>query len=134
MALRPALFWIVAALLAAASWRFFGWPGLALAVSVTVFVLLLQVTRALRVMRVAADMPMACVASAVMFQSRLRHGLTMLQVVAATKSLGREVEGGADDWEWCDDGGDCVRLCFEHGRLVRWKLVRPAATIGEPPT
>ena len=122
---RQALFWLLAASLAFFAWRFYGWAGLALALSITVFLLLLQLTRALRVMRVAADMPLGHVPSAVMFQATLRPGLTMLQVVGTTKTLGCKVDAFEDDWLWSDDGGSSVRLHFERGRLARWQLQRP---------
>ena len=56
-------------------------------------------------MRVAADMPLGHVPSAVMFQATLRAGMTMLQVVGKTKTLGRKADDGEDDWLWRDDGG-----------------------------
>ena len=125
--MSPALFWTAAALLSAAAWHFYRWPGVAVVVSATVFALLLQLTRALRVMRVAADRPLGHVSSAVMFQAALRHRMTMLQVVGKTGTLGRAAGDGepVDEWVWCDDGGTCVELHFEHGRLVRWTLTRP---------
>jgi hypothetical protein len=55
----------------------------------------------------------------------LRRGLTMLQIVSRTKSLGRKVEGSDDDWVWTDAGGSSVSLHFERGRLVYWRLDRP---------
>ena len=66
------------------------------------------------------------VPSAVMFQAGLRPGLTMLQVVRTTKSLGRKVDGSDDDWLWADEGGDSVRLHFEGARLATWQLERAA--------
>jgi hypothetical protein len=60
-----------------------------------------------------------------MFNAWLRRGLTMLQVVTKTKSLGRKVGAGEDDWAWTDAGGSSVSLHFERGRLVRWQLERP---------
>ena len=56
---------------------------------------------------------------------KLARGLTMLQIVTRTKSLGRKVEGGEDDWVWHDAGGSSVRLHFERGRLKSWQIERP---------
>ncbi|MGZ5132024.1 MAG: hypothetical protein ACXWCU_01725 [Caldimonas sp.] len=116
---------MLAAALAFASWRAYSWPGLALAASAIVFWLLLQFNRALRVMKSAAGSPLAEIPNAVMFHAGLHAGMTMLQIVAKTKCLGRKVEGSDDDWRWSDPGGSSVRLHFERGRLVRWQIERP---------
>jgi len=116
--------WLLAALFAFAAWRAYGLAGLAFAASAIVFWLLLQFNRAVRVMKNAADSPVGHVASAVMFHAGLARGMTMLQIVTKTKSLGRKVEGSADDWRWSDDGGATVVLHFERGRLARWQLER----------
>jgi hypothetical protein len=88
---------------------------------------MLQLNRTVRVMKVAAQNPLARVPSAVMFQAGLRPGLTMQQIVASTKSLGRKIEGSEDDWLWSDAGGDSVCLHFVSGRLATWQLERAAA-------
>jgi len=116
--------WLLAALFAFAAWRAYGLAGLAFAASTTVFWLLLQFNRAVRVMKNAADSPVGHVASAVMFHAGLERGMTMLQIVTKTKSLGRKVEGSDDDWRWSDDGGASVFLHFERGKLVRWQIER----------
>ena len=123
--MSPIIGWVLAAVLAVASFQAYGWQGLALAVSVIVFWLLLQFNRAVRVMRNAAQRPIGEIPSAVMFNARLETGLTMLQIVTRTKSLGRKVEGSEDDWVWHDAGGSSVELHFERGRLKRWQLRRP---------
>ena len=122
--MNPIVGWVLAAVLAVASFAAYGWPGLALAVSAIVFWLLLQFNRAVRVMKNAAEMPVGEVPNAVMFHARLQRGLTMLQIVQKTKSLGRKVEGSDDDWVWHDAAGDQVELHFERGRLARWSLSR----------
>jgi hypothetical protein len=116
--------WLLAALFTFAAWRAYDWAGLAFAASAIVFWLLLQFNRAVRVMKNAADSPVGHVDSAVMFQAGLAHGMTMLQIVTQTKSLGRKVEGSDDDWRWSDAGGASVFLHFERGRLVRWQIER----------
>ena len=81
--------WFLVAVAFAAGGWYYGWQGLVMAFTVTVFWLLLQFGRALRVMKNAAEAPVGLVTNAVMFQARLRPGLGMLQVVGMTKSLGR---------------------------------------------
>ena len=117
--------WLLAALFAFAAWRAYDLAGLAFAASAIVFWLLLQFNRAVRVMKNAADSPVGHVASAVMFHAGLARGMTMLQIVTKTRSLGRKVEGSDDDWRWSDDGGASVLLHFERGRLRAWHLERP---------
>ena len=118
--------WLLAALFAFAAWRAYGLAGLAFAASAIVFWLLLQFNRAVRVMKNAGASPVGHVASAVMFHAGLRRGMTMLQIVTRTKSLGRKLEGSDDDWRWSDDGGASVVLHFERGRLARWQIERRA--------
>src|SRR4030095_11736212 len=120
--MNPILGWILAAVLAVASFEAYGWPGLALAVSAIVFWLLLQFNRAVRVMKNAAESPLGEIDSAVMFHAKLQAGLTMLQIVTRTKSLGKKVEGSKDDWVWHDAGGSSVTLHFERGRLKTWRI------------
>ena len=118
--------WLLAAVFAFAAWRAYDLAGLAFAASAIVFWLLLQFNRAVRVMKNAAASPVGHVASAVMFHAGLARGMTMLQIVTKTKSLGRKVEGSDDDWRWSDDGGATVELHFDRGRLVRWQIERAA--------
>ena len=126
--------WLLAAVFAFAAWRAYDLAGLAFAASAIVFWLLLQFNRAVRVMKNAAASPVGHVASAVMFHAGLARGMTMLQIVTKTKSLGRKVEGSDDDWRWRDDGGASVVLHFEHGKLVRWGIERaPEPEVGTDP-
>ncbi len=108
------------------AWEMFGGRGVAVAVSALLFLSMLQLNRTVRVMKAAAQNPLARVSSAVMFQAGLRPGLTMLQIVASTRSLGRKIEGTQDDWLWSDAGGDSVCLHFVRGRLATWQLERAA--------
>ena len=123
--MSPILGWALAAALAVASFEAYGWPGLALAVSAIVFWLLLQFNRAVRVMKNAADSPLGEIENAVMFHAKLERGLTMLQIVTRTKSLGKKIDGSDDDWAWRDPGANRVCLHFERGRLRSWQLERP---------
>ena len=123
--MNPILGWALAAALAVASFEAYGWAGLALAVTAIVFWLLLQFNRAVRVMKNAADSPLGEIENAVMFHAKLERGLTMLQIVTRTRSLGKKLEGSDDDWVWHDPGGNRVSLHFEGGRLKSWQLARP---------
>ena len=131
--MNPRLGWLLAAVFAFAAWRAYGLAGLAFAASAIVFWLLLQFNRAVRVMKNAAGSPVGRVASAVMFQAALAHGMTMLQIVSKTKSLGRKVDGSDDDWRWSDESGASAVLHLERGRLVRWRLERAQGTGGAEP-
>ncbi len=123
--MNPWLGWALAAVFSFLAWQQYGARGLAFAVSVIVFWLLLTFNRVVRAMKRAADQPVGHVESAVMFHAGLETGMTMLQIVTKTRSLGRKVEGTDDDWRWSDEGGSDVVLHFEQGRLVRWRIDRP---------
>jgi len=128
--MNPVVGWSLAAAAVAAGWFGYGWRGVALAVSVVAFWLLLQFSRMLRLMRAAAGRPLGLVDSAVMLQSKLAPGMRMLQVVALTGSLGRKLGDDPECFAWHDAGGDRVRLEFSAGRLARWQLERAAADAG----
>jgi hypothetical protein len=129
--LNPRLGGLLAALFAFATWRTYGLPGLAFAVSAIVFWLLLTFNRAIRVMRNAGAAPVGHVPSAAMFHAGLSRGMTMLKIVTETECLGRKIEGSDDDWRWGDESGASVVLHFERGRLVRWQLERAADLDGD---
>ncbi|MGD9834874.1 MAG: hypothetical protein AB7U92_19140 [Piscinibacter sp.] len=124
--MNPWIGWALAALFVALAWQQYGWQGVLFAFTVVVFWLLLQFSRTLRVMRGTAQRPVGHVDSAVMLHAKLKPGLTMLQVVALTRSLGRRLGEGDDDWAWTDDGGSTVRLHFVNGKLAGFELDRPA--------
>ena len=130
--MNPALGWTLAAVALGVGWLGWGWRGIVLAFTVIVFWLLLQFNRALRAMRAAAGRPIGSVASAVMLQSKLRPGMTMLQVVGLARSLGeRLTPDGAprERWRWRDAGNVVVEIAFEGGKVREFELQRPA----EPP-
>ena len=125
---------LVAAALAV-GWRAYGWQGVLLAVTITVFWLLLQFSRALRAMKNAGRAPVGEVASAVMLNAKLQRGMTMLKVIGLTHSLGAKVDGagGGDDvWRWRDGGGSHVTLAFGGGKLANWTLWRPPESTAAP--
>ena len=121
----PRIGWGLAALLTLFAGLAYGIHGLAFAASAVVFWLLLTFSRAMRVMRHAGEAPVGSVPNAVMFHAGLARGMTMLQVLGKTKSLGRKVDGSDDDWRWSDGAGASVVLHFERGRLRAWQLERP---------
>jgi hypothetical protein len=129
--MNPILGWALAALLLAAAWRAYGWQGMAVAASVIVFWLLLQFNRTVRVMKNTGGAPVGHVDSAVMLNAKLQPGMTMLQVVSLTRSLGRKLDPSGDTWAWSDAGGSEVTLHFARGRLSRFVLDRSADV--EPP-
>jgi hypothetical protein len=119
--------WALATAALAAGWFGYGWRGIALALSVIAFWLLLQFSRTLRLLRNAAQLPLGHVDSAVMFNARLSVGLRLPEVIGMTRSLGRKVSGEPEVFAWCDAGGDEVEATFEGGRCTRWQLRRHRA-------
>jgi uncharacterized protein (DUF58 family) len=130
--MNPVAGWGLAVLAIAAGYAGWGWPGVALGITVIVFWLLLQFSRAMRVMRSASQRPVGSVDSAVMLQSRLTAGMSMLQVLPLTRSLGERVgsETEPERWVWRDPAGHAVHTEWRGGKLARWELQRsdtPAA-------
>ena len=89
--------------------------------------MLLNMTRMLLVLRRAAQRPIGTVASAVMLHSRLARGMTLLQVLALTRSLGQRegaTDGESESFRWTDGSGAQVHCTFTHGKLHHWELLR----------
>ncbi|MBX3619561.1 MAG: hypothetical protein KF891_06190 [Rhizobacter sp.] len=126
--MNPILGWALAFVAVIAGWQAYGWQGVVMVVSVIVFWLLLQFSRALRAMKNAASAPKGRVGSAVMLNAKLKAGMTLMQVITLTKSLGDRVSEAPETWAWADEGDSRVTLVFEGGKLQSWQLVRP-----EPP-
>jgi uncharacterized protein (DUF58 family) len=123
--MNPWIGWALAAAALAAGWFGYGWRGVALAVTVIAFWLLLQFNRLVRVMRTASESPVGHIANAVMLHARLQTGLPMAKVIALTKSLGRRVDEASEVYTWTDDGGASVTITFVSGRCASWVLARP---------
>ncbi|EGJ12411.1 MULTISPECIES: hypothetical protein [Rubrivivax] len=119
--------WALAAAAIAAGYVGWGWQGVVLGITVTVFWLLLQFSRALRAMQQAAKRPRASVASAVALHAKLEPGLSMLQVMKLTGSIGEKVGDDPETFAWRDAGGDAVHVAFTGGRVGRWQLLRATA-------
>jgi len=128
MKLRSLLLWLGGAALVALAYRSYGWPGVALVSGGLVFWLLLHFNRVLQALRRAAQRPIGHVDSAVMLNARLKPGVTLLHVLALTRSLGTLQSAKDEQPEifcWTDAGGARVRCEFRNGKLVRHALERP---------
>jgi hypothetical protein len=91
---------------------------------VVVFWLLLQFSRALRVMRLAAQAPVGQVPSAVMLHAKLHPGMPLMAVIKLTRSLGRKVRDEPETFAWRDESGAEVEIEFAGGRCKVWRLTR----------
>ena len=120
--------WVLAAVLMALATTQYGWQGAVMAASVIAFWMLLQFSRALRVLRTAAGRPKGQVESAVMLGTRLRAGMTLAKVLPLTRSLGLSgpADPGHECWRWVDAGGDAITLRFGGGFLLDWTVQRSA--------
>ena len=125
--MSAALGWVLAVVAVALGWVAYGWQGVLLAVSVVVFWLLLQFSRALRVMRLAAERPVGSVDSAVMLHARLHPGMKLLQILPLTRSLGHKVADDPETFVWTDAGGDRVRVTLHKGACSAVQLERADA-------
>jgi hypothetical protein len=130
--LNPIVGWGLAALGIAAGYVGWGWPGVVLGVTVVVFWLLLQFSRSLRVLKKAAGAPVGHVDSAVMLHSKLKVGMTLMQVLVITRSLGCKLGESPERWGWADPGGARVNLEFGDGKLQSWALSRDGAGSERP--
>ncbi len=119
--------WGLAVAAVAAGYMGYGWRGVALAISVIAFWLLLQFSRALRTLRLAASQPVGHVANAVMLHARLQGGMRLPDVLKITRSLGRNVSEQPETWAWADEGGDEVLVVLQAGRVISWELKRAGA-------
>ena len=117
--------WLLAAAALAAGWWGYGWRGVVLAVTGIVFWLLLPFSRTVRLLRQASGAPVGHVASAVMFQARLREGMRLAEVIRLAGSLGRKLKDDPETFGWSDAGDVHVEVEFAAGRCAAWRLVRP---------
>ena len=110
------------------AWRQFGWAGLALAAGGLMMWLLLHFTRLMHILKKAAERPVGHVASAVMLNARLKRGMTLMHVIAMTKSLGElqtPKDAQPEIFCWTDSGASRVSCTFVGGKLQDWTLERP---------
>jgi len=119
--------WALAVVAVGVGYTSYGWQGVALAVTIIVFWLLLEFSRSLRALREAAARPVGVVPNAVMLNARLQRGMHLTRVLKLTRSLGHKLPGDTEGYHWADDGGDEVHVVLDNGRVARWELKRAGA-------
>ncbi|XAH24083.1 glycerate kinase [Xylophilus sp. GW821-FHT01B05] len=122
--------------LLAAAFSSYGWRGVAVVGGGILMWLLLHFTRMMTVLKRASDRPVGYVGSAVMLNAKLKPKLTLLHVVAMTKSLGAQqspVDTQPEVFRWTDGGASFVDCTFQDGRLTRWQLTRPPVSADVTP-
>lgn len=110
------------------AYRSSGWPGVALIAGGLVMWALLNVTRVMQVMKRAAERPIGYVASAVMLNAKLKPGVSLMHVMALTRSIGAlrsRQDEQPEVYRWTDTGGSYVDCTLMDGKLVQWELTRP---------
>ena len=115
------------------AWRQFGWAGIALAAGGVIMWILLHFTRLMHILKKASQRPIGHVASAVMLNAKLKKRMTLMHVIAMTKSLGALQTPKDEQPEiflWTDPGQSSVSCTFVAGKFQEWALTRPAQ---EPP-
>lgn len=129
MNLQKALIPIMAVVLVAAGFHWYGWMGVAVVTGGLVMWVLLHFTRLMTILRRAADRPIGYVDSAVMLNAKLKRGMTLMHVIAMTRSLGQQLspkDMQPERFRWSDSGESHVTCEFQDGKLMVWELVRPA--------
>ncbi len=117
------------------AWRQFGWAGIGLAAGGVVMWILLHFTRLMHILKKAAERPIGHVASAVMLNAKLKKGMTLMHVIAMTRSLGAlqtAKDAQPEIFHWTDAGHSVVSCTFVGGKLQEWSLARPAQDAGLP--
>jgi len=105
-----------------------GGQGLAFFATLAVMWLLLHFTRLIQVLKRAAKNPIGSVGSAVKLNAKLRNKLSLLHVIAMTRSLGElqpAVDSKQEVYTWQDASQSVVRCVFVNGQLQSWSLTRP---------
>jgi hypothetical protein len=115
----------------AGAWHQYKWPGVAVSTGAVVMWILLHFTRMVTVLSRAANRPVGHVASAVMFNAKLKKGVNLMHVIAMTKSLGErlsEENVQPEVFKWADSGDSSVVCTFKDGKLQSWDMSRPQQT------
>ena len=105
-----------------------GWMGVAAVGGGTVMWLLLHFTRLMTVIRRASNQPIGYVGSAIMLNVKLKPKVSLMHVIAMTRSLGQRLSEEGQDPEifrWTDGTDSHVTCEFVGGRLMKWTLQRP---------
>jgi hypothetical protein len=103
----------------------YGWQGLVLGVTIVSFWLLLQFSRFIRVMRIAAEAPMGQIDNAVMLSTKMRLGMKLVELLPLTRSLGNKLSTSPETYAWTDAGEVQLVVVLEQGRVSKWSLLRP---------
>lgn len=115
-------------------YRVHGWGGVALVLGGIVMWVLLNFTRAIKVLQRAAQRPVGECDSAVMLNAKLKPRVNLMHVVALTRALGEQLsakDAQPEIYRWTDNSGSHVTCEFTGGRLVKWELVRPDSAPGQ---
>lgn len=127
---------LACAALLVGAFDFYGWAGVAVAAGALMMWLLLHFTRLMQILKRASTRPVGHVDSAVMLNVKLRPGVTLMHVIAMTRSLG-ELQSDKDVqpelFRWTDGSGSHVTGEFWGGKLKKWVLVRPTPADELPP-
>lgn len=122
--------WLLAVVaLVFGGWRY-GWQGVLVAVTVIAFWLLLDFSRSMRVLRAAAERPVGQVASARQLQTRLRPGLTTVELTRLAGSAGEVLDADVPVLRWSDAYGDAIEVRCPGGRAAQWTLQSGTAAAG----
>lgn len=119
----------------ALAWHRFGWQGVVVVVTALVLWFLLHFNRLMQVLRRAAARPIGHVDSAVMLNAKLKNDVSLMHVIAMTRSLGQlqtVKDAQPEVYRWSDNTDSYVDATFQGGRLRAWQLVRP--TVPSEPT
>ncbi len=111
------------------AYRFVGWAGVAAVVTGLVMWVLLWFNQMMQVLKRAADRPIGYIDSAVMLNAKLKPRMTLMHVLAMTRSLGKaltEENVQPELFRWTDNGGSHVTCTFVDGKLKHHELFRPA--------
>ena len=112
------------------AYRSYGWAGIAAALSVLVFWVLMHFSRMMQVLKRATGRPIGHVDSAVMLNAKLKSGATLLHVIAMTRALGalQSPKGEQPEvFRWTDGSQSFVTCTFVSGKLSHHELFRPEA-------
>ena len=105
-----------------------GWPGVLFVFTGGVMWVLLNFYRLVTLLKRAANRPIGFVDSAVMLNAKLKPNVTLMHVIALTRSLGQlesEKDTQPEIYVWKDGTDSFVRCEFRAGRLAQWELIRP---------
>ena len=131
MNLRNILVPIGLIVLMIAAYQSASWPGVAAVAGGIIMWGLLHFTRLMSIMKKASNRPIGYVGSAVMLNVKLKPKVSLMHVVAMTRSLGERLsEDGQhpEIYRWTDGTNSSVTCEFVNGRLMKWELQRPQQT------